>query len=177
MHSMKIKRKLPDPPRPATRATFKKEVVGEGKYTRTVDRPQKLHMTPGKWPQSAPKRRAKKQDETDHQNKATVRKLENTKKVLELYDKGFTVDQIMCETGLARTTVGRYIRTERGRRYRMQFQHDAEIIEMYENGVKIDEIGRRLDVPSYYVLNVLKRLHANYKVGWRYKEWKRKSSE
>ena len=94
-----------------------------------------------------------------------------------MYDNGFTVDQIMCETGLARTTVDRYIRTERGRRYRMQFQHDAEIIEMYEGGVKIDEIGERLDVPSYYVLNVLKRLHTNYKVGWRYKEWERKSSE
>ena len=97
--------------------------------------------------------------------------------MLELYDKGFTGDQIMCETGLARTTVGRYIRTERGRRYRMQFQHDAEIIEMYEGGVKIDEIGERLDVPSYYVDNVLKRLHANGEVGRRYKEWERKSSE
>lgn len=174
--SMKIKRKLPDVQRPATRATFKKEVVGDGKYTRTIDRPQKLHMTPGKWPRSAPKRRAKKQTEPTP-NKATVRRLENTKKVLELYDKGYTTDQIECETGLSRTTINRYIRKKYGKRYRPRFLHDAKIIELYESGMRVDKIGEQLDVPTYYVDSVLKRLHANGEVGRRYKEWKRKSSE
>ena len=173
---MKIKRNLPEPPRPATRATFKKEVVGEGKYTRTVDKPPKLHMTPGKWPRSAPKRRAKKQDETDHQNKATVRRLENTKKVLELYDKGYTSDQIVCETGLARTTVDRYIRTERGRRTRPHRMLDEQIMKLYDEGVRLDDIGARLNVPNYYIDNILKRLHAEGAIGWRYEKC-RKSSE
>ena len=170
---MKIKRKLPDPPRPATRATFKKEVVGEGKYTRTIDKPQKLHMTPGKWPRSKPK--TKKPPTQPH--KATVRRLENTKKVLELYDKGYTTDQIECETGLSRTTINRYIRKKYGKRYRPRFLHDAKIIELYESGMRVDKIGEQLDVPTYYVDSVLKRLHANGEVGRRYKEWKRKSSE
>lgn len=175
--SMKILRKLPEPPRPATRATFKKEVIGDGKYTRTVDKPPKLHMTPGKWPRSAPKRRAKKQAATNQPHKATVRRLENTKKVLELYDKGYTTDQIECEMGLSRTTINRYIRKKYGKRYRPRFLHDAKIIELYESGMRVDKIGEQLDVPTYYVDSVLKRLHANREVGRRYKEWKRKSSE
>ena len=173
--SMKIKRKLPEPPRPATRATFKKEVVGEGKYTRTVDRPQKLHMTPRKWPRSAPKRRVKKQDETDHQNKATVRRLENTKKVLELYDKGYTSDQIMCETGLAQTTVNRYIRNAKGSRYMQRYKHDAEIVQMYDEGLSIMEMSERLDVPDHYIRNMLRRLRAEGKIGWRNRGWEEKA--
>lgn len=174
--SMKIKRKLPEPPRPATRATFKKEVVGEGKYTRTIDRPQKLHMTPGKWVRSAPKRRAKKQAATNQPHKATVRRLENTKKVLELYDKGYTVNQIICETGLAQTTVNRYIRNAgKGSRYMQRYKHDAEIVQMYDEGLSIMDMSEKLDVPDHYVRNMLRRLRAEGKIGWRRKKWKEKA--
>ena len=166
MHSMKIKRPLPPAPAP-TRPVKQANAEGWGKYIKVVKKPTRpIDLRP-----------KRKTPKTPTPNKATVRRLENTKKVLELYDKGYTADQIMCETGLARTTVDRYIRAKYGRRYRRQFQHDAKIIEMHEDGVLIDEIGRRLGVPSYYVDNILKRLHANGEVGRRYKEWTRKSSE
>ena len=174
MHSMKIKRPLPPAPTP-TRAVYKKEVVGEGKYTRTVDRPQKLHMTPGKWPRSAPKRRAKKQAATNQPHKATVRRLENTKKVLELYDKGYTSDQIVCETGLSQTTVNRYIRNAKGLRYMKRYKHDAEIVQMYDEGLSIMEMSERLDVPNHYICNKLRRLRAEGKIGWRRKKWEEKA--
>lgn len=169
--SMKILRKLPEPPRPATRATFKKEVVGDGKYTRTVDRPQKLHMTPGKWPRSKPK--AKKPPTQPH--KATVRRLENTKKVLELYDKGYTTAQIECETGLSQTTVNRYIRNAKGLRYMKRYKHDAEIVQMYDEGLSIMEMSERLDVPDHYICNKLRRLRTEGKIGWRRKKWEEKA--
>ena len=171
--SMKILRNLPDPPRPATRATFKKEVVGEGKYTRTVDRPQKLHMTPGKWPRSKPK--AKKQAATNQPHKATARKEKNTKRVIELYDEGYTVDQIMCETGLAQTTVNRYIRNAKGSRYMQRYKHDAEIVQMYDEGLSIMEMSERLDVPDHYIRNMLRRLRAEGKIGWRNRGWEEKA--
>lgn len=176
MHSMKIKRPLPPAPAP-TRAVYKKEVIGDGKYTRTIDRPQKLHMTPGKWVRSAPKRRVKKQDETDHQNKATVRRLENTKKVLELYDKGYTTPQIMEETGLTRGTVNRYIRNERGLRYRSFGQHDKEIIEMYNNRLSYKEMCTKLNVPDHYIRNMIRRLRSEGRIGWRNKKWEQKFLE
>lgn len=166
MHSMKIKRPLPPAPAP-TRPVKQANAEGWGKYIKVVKKPTRpIDLRPRR---KAPK--------TPTPNKATVRRLENTKKVLELYDKGYTTDQIINETGLAQTTVNRYIRTERGRKYRPHYLNDARIIEMYDAGVKIDKIGEQLGIPSYCVDNVLKRLHAEGSVGRRYKEWTRKSSE
>ena len=98
------------------------------------------------------------------------------KKVLELYDKGYTVDQIICETGLARTTVNRYIRNANGLRYRKRYGHDAEIVKMYEDGLTIMDMSEKLDVPDHYVRNMLRRLRAEGKIGWRNRGWEEKAS-
>ena len=95
--------------------------------------------------------------------------------MLELYDKGYTSDHIVCETGLARTTVDRYIRTEHGRRTRPHRMLDEQIMKLYNEGVRLDDIGTRLNVPNYYIDNILKRLHAEGAIGWRYEKCRKLS--
>ena len=172
---MKIKRKLPDPPRPATRAVFQKEVVGEGKYTRTIDRPQKLKVTPGKWPRSAPKKKAEPKARTE--SKQVLRGKENARKVAEMFGKGCSKDEIMCETGLSRTTVDRYIRQAYGLQYRAPREHDAEIIRMFNDGTSIADMSEALSVPDHYIRNMLRRLRNEGKIGWRYRRWEERLSE
>ena len=94
--------------------------------------------------------------------------------MLELYDKGYTSDQIVCETGLAQTTVNRYIRDAKGSRYMQRYKHDAEIVQMYDEGLSIMDMSEKLDVPDHYVRNMLRRLRAEGKIGWRNRGWEEK---
>ena len=173
--SMKIIRKLPDVQRPATKAQLRADVVGDGRYTRVLEHPERaMHLTPGKWTRSKPKA---KEQKTPRDPKPPAKKTDNMKLVVELYDKGYTTPQIMEETGLTRGTVNRYIRNERGLRYRSFGQHDKEIIEMYNNRLSYKEMCTKLNVPDHYIRNMIRRLRSEGRIGWRNKKWEQKFLE
>lgn len=177
--SMKIIRKLPDVQRPPTKAEFKRQVEGDGKYIKIVEsRPRPMHLAPGKWPRTKKKPKANSEDPTQKKiSKASKKRIENTRRVLEMFEHGYSTRQIVEATGLKLGSVEKYIRDEKGVQRKPNRLHDEEIIKMYDEGFKIKEMSKKLNTPDYYVKNVIKRLRAEGKVGWRSKRWEKKSWE
>ena len=170
---MKIIRKLPDIQRPATKPQLRADVVGDGRFTSVLEHPERaMHLTPGRWVRSKPKEK-----KTPQGPRTTHEKIKKTELVIDLYDKGYTTTQIMEQTGLSRASVDRYIRSERGLRFRPQKQHDSEIVKMYKNGVSYKEMCARLNVPDHYIRNMIVRLRAEGQIGWRNKKWEEKFLE
>lgn len=94
-----------------------------------------------------------------------------------MFEHGYSTRQIVEATGLKLGSVEKYIRDEKGVQRKPNRLHDEEIIKMYDEGFKIKEMSKKLNTPDYYVKNVIKRLRAEGKVGWRSKRWEKKSWE
>lgn len=100
-----IKRKLPDAP-PPTKATYKKPVIGDGKYIKVI--PSVYNPKPAPIPKRKPK--AVKKKPKPRTPRPTFWTEERTAKLVEMYRAGYKYDDIAKEFGKNRSGICEKIR-------------------------------------------------------------------
>ena len=169
MHSMKIKRHLPCAPFPPTKATYKKPVVGDGKYIKVL--PSEYCPKPAPIPKPRPKcKTAPKPKKTRGAGKREVYQNprfwteEKVERVIEMYEAGATLQEIGNVYGKPWTSVRNLITrlSDKGLIERHHAEHytdeDIERIrELKTAGKTYAEIGDIMGRTPSAVFNVLKR--------------------
>lgn len=168
-NSMKIIRKLPDAPFPPTRATYKKPVVGDGKYIKVL--PSEYCPKNAPIPKPRPKLKAYPKPQKSrgmgkrevHQNPKFWTD-DKVKKVIEMYEAGATLQEIGNRYGKPWTSVRSLITrlADKGLIERHHAEHYTEedierIQELREAGKTYAEIGDIMGRTPNAVFNVLKR--------------------
>ncbi len=183
MHSMKIKRKLPDAPEP-TRATFQKRVTGtyspgmaviQDDYIPVDIDPQevkKIMMTD----ERAAEIKKKRQEAAERMHEANRRKSQaRNKRVIGLYNAGLTTAQIAEQEGVCvRAMASRISKLKREGvlKDRELPEIHKTVIRLYNDGVPIAGIAEAVGMKETQIHTLLATLRKHGKVGNRCpKKW------
>ena len=167
--TMKIKRHLPCAPFPPTKATYKKPVVGDGKYIKGL--PSEYCPKPAPIPKTRPKLKAyPKPPKTRGMGKREVHREpkfwteEKVERVIEMYENGATLQEIGNVYGKPWTAVRSLITrlSDKGLIERHHAEHytdeDIERIrELKAAGKTYAEIGDIMGRTPSAIFNALKR--------------------
>lgn len=149
---MKLKRHLPCAPFPPTKATYKKPVIGEGKYIKVLPSVYKPKPAP------IPKRKPKPKKKPARGYKREVHQpprfwtAEREQELAELYQEGTTIDQIAIYFDKAQSVISKRIEDmidrgvmKRRRPLNAWPQEDLDLMyEMRMQGKTFGEIADRL---------------------------------
>ena len=149
MHSMKIKRRLPDAPAP-TKAAYKKPVIGEGKYIKVLPSVYKPKPAPIPKRKPKPKKKLARGYKREVHQKSRFWTDDKIERVIEMYEAGKTLQEIGNVYGKPGTSVRNLITrlSDNG----LIERHHAE----HYTDEDIERI-RELKTAGSAVFNVLKR--------------------
>ena len=163
MHSMKIKRRLPDAPAP-TKAAYKKPVIGEGKYIKVLPSVYKPKPAPIPKRKPKPKKKLARGYKREVHQKSRFWTDDKIERVIEMYEAGKTLQEIGNVYGKPGTSVRNLITrlSDKGLIERHHAEHytdeDIERIrELKTAGKTYAEIGDIMERTPSAVFNVLKR--------------------
>ena len=163
MHSMKIKRRLPDAPAP-TKAAYKKPVIGEGKYIKVLPSVYKPKPAPIPKRKPKPKKKLARGYKREVHQKSRFWTDDKIERVIEMYEAGKTLQEIGNVYGKPGTSVRNLITrlSDKGLIERHHAEHytdeDIERIrELKAAGKTYAEIGDIMGRTPSAVFNVLKR--------------------
>ena len=125
-----------------------------------------------------------KEGKAQKRKEKNIKKKENKEKTIELYNEGIDIEEIAKRLNVAVVTINKYIRElkeegkiQKGKSIKKE-ENKEKTLELYNEGIDIEEIAKRLNVSDATIYNYIRELKKEGKIQKRErKSIKKKNTE